>query len=69
MVGGWVGGRHPSRDRLGMGMVKREGLARDTSEYLVDEAVASASTGSWLVCSELLNIGGIVPALCTRLLT
>jgi hypothetical protein len=42
-------------------MVKREGLARDASEYLIDEAVTSASAESWLVCSELSNIGGTVP--------
>jgi hypothetical protein len=65
-----MGRRKTSFSRLTRcGMVKREGLARDASEYLVDEAVASASTGSWLGCSELSNFGGIVPVLCTRLST
>lgn len=46
MVGGWIGGRHPSRDFLGVYMLNREGLARDASEYLVDEAVAFANAES-----------------------
>jgi hypothetical protein len=65
-----MGRRKTSFSRLTRcGMVKRDGLARDASEYFVDEAVTSASAESWLGCSEHSNIGGIVLALCTRLLT
>ncbi len=46
MVGGWIRGRHPCGDCLGVGMMKREGRARGTSEYFVDEAVTPASAES-----------------------